>query len=106
MKQKTKEVAKEHVADRAMLRLLPSEGVSLVQKASESKFGSTDSPPVVHHQGENLIITSHTQRAKNPLKLDRARTSMSALQAGPAGDQSKQLLCCTSFSFPGIGRNI
>jgi len=73
-----------HIAS-GLVRQSLNEGVSLVQKAAESKFGSTDSPPVVHHQGENLIITSHTQRAKNPPKLDRTRTSMSALQADPAG---------------------
>ncbi|CAJ1415977.1 unnamed protein product [Effrenium voratum] len=83
-----------HIAS-GLVRQSLNQGVSLVQKASESKFGSTDSPPVVHHQGENLIITSHTQRAKNPPKLDRARTSMSALQAGPAENPSGAV----AFSF-------
>jgi len=51
-------------------------GSSFIQEAVKTKFPAAGAPALVHHQGQNLVVTTHTQKRRAP---------MSALQT--AGDE-------------------
>eukprot|EP00439_Symbiodinium_sp_Y106_P049218 s639_g6.t1 len=44
-------------------------GSSFIQEAVKTKFPAAGDPAVVHHQGQNLVVTTHTQKRRTPMSV-------------------------------------
>ena len=57
-----------------------SDGASLIQQATQSRFPDAGQAPVVHHAGKSLTIKTHSQHRKRTPRSKLPRQEMSAVQ--------------------------